>query len=201
MLPTLEYGRVVLAGDAALALVLPHTALPREESLRAVRSTVQELLATLVGVPAGELVLRRSSAGKPAVAGHALAFNLSHASGASLLALSLVGDVGCDIEDRLRPDDANALAPVLLHPAERGWLATLPGAAREAGFAHCWVRKEAVLKAQRTGFSVEPRAIDVQPASARPMVDGLHLHDAPEAGSFAAAVACREATCCWFALR
>jgi len=92
--------------------------------------------------------------GRPAVAGPAgrgLHFSLSRSAGLALLALASQ-PVGVDVErvpERSLAEDAARA----LHLAELRELARLSVEARPGGFARCWTRKEAYLKATGAGLS------------------------------------------------
>jgi phosphopantetheinyl transferase len=66
--------------------------------------------------------------------------------------------IGVDLEGRI---DAEALPWHVLRPEEARALRTLQGRAREEAFLRLWTRKEAVLKALGTGFSVPPEHLDL----------------------------------------
>jgi 4'-phosphopantetheinyl transferase len=201
MLPTLEDEAVALATGAALALFIPHGPGERVDALAAVWNRVRVVLARLALAQPDALRIVRLSGGKPTLAGGAVAFNVSHARGCSLLALARRGEIGCDVENRLLASDATDLSPIVLHPAERDYLGRLVEDVRSQAFARCWVRKEALLKAQGTGFADEPRSLDVLPAQQAPAVDckagRMVLHDAPPQAGVTAAVATGEPHCQW----
>ena len=79
-----------------------------------------------------------------------LQFNLSHSGETVLCALSSA-PVGCDVQTiaPARPE----LAARFFHPAEREWLASLPEAAADEGFARLWTLKESYLKLTAHGLS------------------------------------------------
>lgn len=119
----------------------------------ATRAALRRLLAERLGCapralrfetgPHGKPRLRRGRAGQPA-----LDFNVSHAGGFALIALSRRGAVGIDIE-RCNPDlDTARLEPQVLSPLERRM-----EACRRPDFFECWVVKEAVLKALGLGIA------------------------------------------------
>lgn len=86
-------------------------------------------------------------------------FSLSHARDRVMAAVS-DRPVGCDVESvrKLTP----GLAELCLTAEELARLATLPeGAERQREFCRLWVRKESVVKATGTGFSVDPSSFSV----------------------------------------
>ncbi|MFB8830315.1 4'-phosphopantetheinyl transferase family protein [Azotobacter sp. CWF10] len=119
----------------------------------ATRAALRRLLAARLGCvpravrfetgPHGKPRLRRGRAGQPAID-----FNVSHAGGFALIALSRRGAVGIDIE-RCNPDlDTASLEPQVLSPLERQMEAS-----RRPDFFECWVVKEAVFKALGLGIA------------------------------------------------
>jgi 4'-phosphopantetheinyl transferase len=72
------------------------------------------------------------------------------------------GRVGVDVEE-LPPagEDMIGVAEVVATPAELDELRALAEESRPAAFQRWWVRKEAVLKAEGTGFLTDPRAVHV----------------------------------------
>ncbi|MGZ5786740.1 MAG: 4'-phosphopantetheinyl transferase family protein [Ramlibacter sp.] len=136
----------------------------------------------------------RTDRGKPFVEGaNSIRFNVSHARGYSLIALSRTGDIGCDIEDRFVAADVDRLGPLVLHPDEAEAVNRLHGQERQDAFRRCWVRKEALLKAIGAGFLDDPRR--VQPGDS-----GLILHERQIDARCTAAVAGTDATCAWHLL-
>ncbi|MGC1853430.1 MAG: hypothetical protein WA687_13430, partial [Solirubrobacterales bacterium] len=92
-----------------------HGELDRAASHRALR----RVLAHYLDADPGEIELRTGEYGKPALAdpGAPLRFNLSHSSGAALIAVACGREVGIDIE-RIRPrHDLLRLAERALEPA------------------------------------------------------------------------------------
>ena len=87
--------------------------------------------------------------------------NVAHTGSVLVVALSH-GGVGVDVEELPPPrEDLLALAEVVATPGELDELRDLDAAIRPAAFQRWWVRKEAVLKAQGTGFLADPRAVHV----------------------------------------
>jgi 4'-phosphopantetheinyl transferase len=148
----------------ALAAVLDDAEHARVERLRfeqlrrrfvVAHALVRLVLQERVG---GEVRFVLGEHGKPALAEGGVHFNLSHAGGRALLAVS-DQPVGVDIE-QLRPlSNLDAMAERVMSPAER--CAYEEAADRTQSFFDLWVRKEAVLKATGEGISRDLRALDV----------------------------------------
>ncbi|OKK19586.1 4-phosphopantetheinyl transferase [Streptomyces sp. CB00455] len=155
---------------------------------------LRALLGAYLGRAPQEVVLVREECpccggphGRPAVAGGALHFSLSHSGGVAYFAFSGV-PVGVDVEEI---PGAEALADVLplLHPAEIAELGALAEPDRRPAFARVWSRKEACLKADGTGLALGVADPYVGAAPAPASVPGWTLGDLPAPAGYAAAVA------------
>lgn len=127
----------------------------------ATRAALRRLLADRLGCvpqalrfeagPHGKPRLKDERAGEPVID-----FNVSHAGGFALIALSRRGAVGVDIE-RCNPDlDTASLEPQVLSPLEQRLEAS-----RRLDFFECWVVKEAVLKALGLGIAEHLKQLSV----------------------------------------
>jgi 4'-phosphopantetheinyl transferase len=118
---------------------------------------VRALLGRCVGVDPARVEFQRGVAGKPSVnqlsSGEPpLSFNLSHAYGRALIALSRGREVGVDLE-RVRADvEAEKLADRYFAPSERDQIRRMAQQDQGPMFFRYWVSKEAVLKAQGIGL-------------------------------------------------
>ncbi|MFJ6796600.1 4'-phosphopantetheinyl transferase family protein [Streptomyces sp. NPDC091268] len=152
------------------------------------------LLGGYLGLAPERVVLVRETCpccggphGRPAVAGGALHFSLSHSDDVAYLAFAGV-PVGVDVE---AVPSADAVADVLntLHPAETAELTALPEPLRPAAMGRVWCRKEAYLKATGTGLARGLAEPYVGTAPAPAPVAGWTLTDLPAPTGYAAAVA------------
>ena len=95
--------------------------------------------------------------GKPCLpgrsAGSELAFNVSHAHGMALIALTLGGNLGVDLEKIRARVDWRALAERFFSKAEYQALQACPPARRQQSFFTCWTRKEALVKGVGAGIA------------------------------------------------
>lgn len=207
---TISLSDVVLEPDRSLALLVGHVDLENPVQSKpslATRAVLCSVLAKLTGRRPEALQLETNSAGKPYLTGKdPIAFSLSHSKAHSLIALSLGGEIGCDIEDRFRDDDdVDELGAVVLHPMERQEMSRLAAMDRQSAFRRYWVRKEAVLKAAGSGFLKDPRAVIVGLERAQPTWDGVNgsvfnLHEKQLGPDCFAAVASADAACSWHLL-
>jgi 4'-phosphopantetheinyl transferase len=121
------------------------------------RAAVRVLLSRCVpSVPPRRWQFTRAAYGRPELAGSTaradLSFNIAHTANQIVLALSVGGSVGVDIEDLMRKTDGMALARRYFMPAEVAALETLPAALRHQRFLEFWTLKEACVKATGEGL-------------------------------------------------
>ncbi|MBT2540903.1 4'-phosphopantetheinyl transferase superfamily protein [Streptomyces sp. ISL-44] len=154
------------------------------------------LLGSYLGLAPHEVTLVRETCpccggphGRPAVAGGAVHFSLSHSGDVAYLAFAGV-PVGIDVEET---PSTEALADVLplLHPAEIAELNALPEGDRRTALARVWCRKEACLKADGTGLALGLVDPYVGSAPAPAPVPGWTVRDLPAPRDYAAALAVR----------
>lgn len=129
------------------------------------RGLLRNILSSYTGILPGQLQFRCNRYGKPALTkecgGKNLEFNLSHAHGAVLYAVTRGRKVGVDLE-YIRGDlDYRQLAKRFFSPHEASVLDLLPSDLRQKGFFTCWTRKEAYVKAKGTGVSLDLQSFDV----------------------------------------
>ncbi|MCX5378289.1 4'-phosphopantetheinyl transferase superfamily protein [Streptomyces sp. NBC_00091] len=154
------------------------------------------LLGGYLGLPPEKVVLVREDCpccggphGRPAVAGGAVHFSLSHSDDMAYFAFAGV-PVGVDVEG---VPGAAAVADVLssLHPAEAAELTALPEAEQQVALARVWARKEACLKGTGVGVALGLAEPYVGSAPAPAAVPGWTLSDLPAPPAYAAALAVR----------
>ncbi|WP_327132152.1 4'-phosphopantetheinyl transferase superfamily protein [Streptomyces sp. NBC_01343] len=175
-------GRLLRAGDR-------HRYLASHVGLRV-------LLGGYLGLAPQEVALVREDCpccdgphGRPAVAGGAVQFSLSHSDDLAYLAFAAV-PVGVDVE---AVPGAAAVADVMhaLHPAETAELSALPAQERPEALARLWSRKEAYFKGTGTGLALGLAEPYVGSGPAPSPVPGWHLTDLPAPAAYAAALALR----------
>jgi 4'-phosphopantetheinyl transferase len=83
-----------------------------------------------------------------------LHFNLAHSQELALCAITLVSEVGVDVEyTRRQVTDFDKIAARFFSADENAVYRTLPAQGRRAAFFRCWTRKEAFIKAVGEGLS------------------------------------------------
>ncbi len=112
-----------------------------------------QILSRYLDQDADSLVIGLHPGGKPILESpeHGLEFNLSHARGVGLLAVTVGAGVGIDIELERHVDDPLRIARRVMASAEIDLLAGLPATARRRAFFDLWTRFEARQKALGKG--------------------------------------------------
>lgn len=154
------------ADSAAPALpavwLIPTGASPRNLAERSElrRSVARRLLARQLGCAREDVVMAHDPAGRPLlVRPEGSGLQLSLATRAGVVAVGMAArPIGVDLE-RI---ETEGTAPLdLLHPDERGFLATAASALRPLLFARIWAAKEAYVKALGVGFRRAPESFAV----------------------------------------
>lgn len=118
------------------------------------RWVVRRALGFLLGCPPSHVPICEGAHGKPELATprHSpLRFNVSHSGQLVLVALAHGREVGVDVE-RFTSVDLRQIASAVFSPAENEALDAFPRTEQTAAFFRCWARKEAIIKAEGTGF-------------------------------------------------
>lgn len=137
------------------------------------RGLLRTILARYLDVDPRQLRFAYSSYGKPSLAGEfnadALCFNLSHADGLALYAVTRGRQLGIDTE-RVRADLVDdQVAERFFSTQEVAALRALPGNMQSLAFFNCWTRKEAYIKARGEGLSLPLDQFDVSLAPGTPV--------------------------------
>jgi 4'-phosphopantetheinyl transferase len=170
----------------------------------AARGALRQVLAGYLKCGPSEVEFGYGKFGKPELAGqppgYPLEFNLSHSQDEALIAVTIGHRVGVDLE-QIRPlNDLKGMAQASFSPLECEALARLEANEQVLAFFRAWTRKEALLKALGTGFSISSKEFEVslapeEPARlisvpvGAPLPPGWSLQDLKVAPGFLAAVA------------
>ncbi|MGI8856230.1 MAG: 4'-phosphopantetheinyl transferase family protein [Thermomicrobiales bacterium] len=136
------------------------------------RGVLREIIGRVLAREPGALAFRYNAFGKPSLPDESgrerIRFNLSHADGIALYALTRHRAVGVDIE-RVRADMAGErIAERFFSAREVATLRALDPALQPEAFFACWTRKEAYKKARGEGISVGLDRFDVSLAPNEP---------------------------------
>lgn len=123
----------------------------------AARGVLRDIVGRYLGVRPQRVRFHYSGHGKPSLAADMdaawLRFNVSHAHGIALYAMSNGREVGVDVE-YIREDIASTdIAQRFFSRDERSALDRLPSGRRTEAFFDCWTRKEAYIKGLGDGLS------------------------------------------------
>jgi 4'-phosphopantetheinyl transferase len=143
---------------------------------------LRAVLSRYLGIGPYDVELSHSEAGKPFVRGElggqsAITFNMSHAHGRALIAVSKGQEVGVDLE-KVRSDvEVAKLSERYFAPSEQATIMQSTQEQRATRFFRYWVAKEAVLKAQGIGLRALSQCEIFMAA------DGVHAEVVVSAGS------------------
>lgn len=136
-----------------------------QRRFRAAHASVRQILGQYLNEPPLSLVFGANATGKPFLRGpdgpHRVAFSLAHSGQYGLLAVTRGREIGVDIEIEHKLDDLAGMARQVMSPAEFESFRSTAGHLAGETFFGLWTRKEALLKAMGTGFSIDPRDINL----------------------------------------
>jgi 4'-phosphopantetheinyl transferase len=123
------------------------------------RGLLRTILSRYLGLEPGQVRFAYDDYGKPALipksAPGTLNFNMSHAHGLSLVAITRERGIGIDVEYTRPPlPDAEQIVERYFSVEEKEAFRVLPPPQRHEAFFRWWTCKEAYLKARGTGLSL-----------------------------------------------
>lgn len=165
-------------------------------------AALRRLLELRLGHSLDRAGFDRHPHGKPYIARTAIGFNLSRASGTSVVGIIENGDIGVDIE-AIAADRSNADIVLSFQEAERRWVEeAIDAEERRRRFYRLWVIREAFVKATGEGLSRPPMDVPLAIDAGIPVLrsDGWQAWEAPPtAGYTVAAVSPRNRPLAWHA--
>ena len=96
-----------------------------------------------------------------------VSFNVSHSGKHGLIAVASEGRLGVDVEERTPHRNMETLIETVFTPDEQAELASVPGSDRHRAFFRLWTVKEALVKAEGTGLSLDPSLFEAPLAMRR----------------------------------
>ncbi len=127
---------------------------------------VRTLLARRLGVGPEALRFVDGARGKPTLSHPSVhpepRFNLSHSGDVAVVALA-DSEVGVDVEAQREVPNLEPLARRFFSDAEREFLTSVSGTARETRFLGMWTAKEAYLKAVGSGVAMPLKQLEIDP--------------------------------------
>ncbi len=125
------------------------------------RGLLRILLGNYLHIPPAEIAFAYGAYGKPFLPHTPLQFNISHAHGVALLAITQGRTLGVDVEE-IRPlADAALIAKMNFSAREVAQYTAVPDAQKPLAFYNCWTRKEAFIKAIGEGLTCPLDSFDV----------------------------------------
>ncbi|MFV8818786.1 4'-phosphopantetheinyl transferase family protein [Haliea sp. E17] len=124
------------------------------------RAFVRDLLSAYAPIPPEAWQFLAGANGKPEIIDPPLPlrFNLSHTRGMIICAVTLVDDIGCDVENIGRRNDLEAIARSHFSAAEQEEMFALPQDLQRSRFFDYWTLKESWIKACGEGIFRVPLA-------------------------------------------
>ncbi len=124
------------------------------QQFMAAHAVLRVVLSRYCGQRPQELVIQKTSAGKPFLTdGTAIRFNLTHSHGKALIAIARDREVGIDLE-KIRPEvDIVSLAKRFLSGQDQAFIEGGDPERRHERFLQVWVSREAVFKAEGKGIT------------------------------------------------
>lgn len=117
------------------------------------RGVLRQILGQYLSENPATLTFEYGKNGKPFLPKNTLQFNLSHAGGIALIALTKNHNIGIDIEVINKKVEVEKIAKHFFAQGEIDRLMSLSEAQRHEAFFNCWTRKEAFIKATGDGLS------------------------------------------------
>ena len=136
------------------------------------RLLIRGWLESVSGTPGAQWQLIEGERGRPAIAHppSPWSFNLAHSGGMVACALSLLPDVGVDLEDLNRRPMAPDLYRRYCSPREIAGIERQPEDGRMRRFLTYWTLKEAYLKARGLGIAVHLADVEFSIDGPRPLI-------------------------------
>jgi 4'-phosphopantetheinyl transferase len=125
------------------------------------RGLLRQLLSRVTSMPPDQLKFVQNSFGKPSLPSQGVHFNLSHSSDIVLIAMAADGELGVDVERIRHLENFVQISHDFFSPSEVRELRRMPESQAQSAFYACWTRKEAILKAEGVGLSLEMNRFDV----------------------------------------
>ena len=120
------------------------------------RAFIRDLLSYYADIAPQDWQFEKGSKDKPEIINCPLPlrFNISHTKNLIICAVTLVDDIGCDVENTGRSNDVLAIAERYFSPKESTELFALPEAEQRNRFFDYWTLKESYIKAWGLGLAI-----------------------------------------------
>jgi 4'-phosphopantetheinyl transferase len=131
------------------------------------RSLLRILISIYTEIEPKKIELQTKESGKPYLPKTDLQFSKAASGPFGLVALTLNGEVGVDIEKIQQLDRVSQLVKSGFSTSEHRVFQRIPMSQRDKAFFGGWTRKEAVVKALGTGFALAPDQVIVSLGSSQ----------------------------------
>lgn len=139
----------------------------------AARSLLRHILAPYVDTAPERVALGYGHQGKPFLVEHPdTHFNLSHAGDVLVVGVARGRRVGVDVEPTIPEPVMDEVMETVSSEPERARLGSLDGSERREWFSQLWTRKEAYIKADGRGMSLDLKRIDVLSLPSQILLEG-----------------------------
>ncbi len=131
----------------------------KREQFGITRAILREVIAaSLVETKAENIIFNYGEHGKPGVThthmGKQIEFNVAHSGHYAFIGITVVNQIGVDIEEMKPSTECKSLARRCFSDKEAAQFKELSGEAQREMFFRCWTRKEAFIKADGRGISI-----------------------------------------------
>lgn len=127
----------------------------------AARGLLRAILGRYLAREPQSLTFTYNDYGKPSLDQENFSFNLTHAQGIALYAITRHRAIGVDLEYIQREMEWESIAEHFFSPYEVNMLKAVSPDIRPIAFFNCWTRKEAYIKARGMGLSLALDSFDV----------------------------------------
>lgn len=156
----LQDARSLLSSDEAARADRFHFDRDRTRYIRA-RGQLRRILGKVLMQDPVAVAFDYGPQGKPQLSGDGPEFNLSHSGDLAVVAISLCGPVGVDVEHVDRKVNISGLAESCMSETEQRALAAVDDPHRAQRFFAFWTAKEARMKLTGAGMSLPPKSISL----------------------------------------
>jgi len=120
------------------------------------RAFIRDVLSQYMPTSPQDWKFTKGEHGKPEIfePSWPLRFNISHTKELIICAITLVNDIGCDVENIERKSDVLAIADRFFSRLESKELSSLPEAGQRSRFFDYWTLKESYIKAWGQGLAI-----------------------------------------------
>lgn len=127
----------------------------------AAHGQLREILSSYLNIKPCDLIIEQSKGTKPKILNKSIYFNLSHSGDYALLAVTLTGELGIDIECERQQFNLHSAGKSVFSSAEYQSIAAMDKAKQQEAFYKCWTKKEAFIKAIGLGFSYDTQSFTI----------------------------------------